>query len=222
MITMFFRTILLYLLVVLAIRIMGKSELSELQPYQLVILIMISELASTPMETVEKPFINGIVPIFTLVFLQLVISMLTLKFQSARAIVCGKPSILIQKGQIMTKELKSLRVNINDLIEQLRIKNYHKIEDIEYAILETNGELSVIPVAEKQPVTPYDMHLKVSEEFLPIPVIIDGKFQRKNYKCAKIDQDWLDSQLQVKGVKDEKAVMYASVDNNKDLKIFYK
>lgn len=219
---MFFRTIILYLLVVAAIRIMGKSELSELQPYQLVILIMISDLASAPMETVEKPFINGIIPIFTLVFLQLVISMLTLKFQKARVIVCGRPSILIEKGKIIDKELKSLRININDLVEQLRIKNYHKIEDIEYAILETNGELSVIPVANKQPLTPYDMHIKVDEEFLPVSVILDGKFQVKNYKYINIDQQWLDSQLRVKGIENIKGIMYATVDDNKDLKVFFK
>lgn len=222
MITMFFRTIILYLLVVAAIRIMGKSELSELQPYQLVILIMISELASSPMETVEKPFINGVVPIFTLVFLQLVISMLTLKFQKARVIVCGRPSILIEKGKILDKELKSLRININDLVEQLRIKNYHRIEDIEYAILETNGELSVIPVSEKQPLTPADMSINVSKEYLPISVILDGKFQQKNYKAANIDQNWLELELKNKGITNLKDIIYATVDDKKNLRVFLK
>jgi uncharacterized membrane protein YcaP (DUF421 family) len=222
LITIFVRTLLLYALVVIAVRIMGKSELSELQPYELVIIIMISELASIPMEDVEIPFINGVISIFTLVFLQMIISVITLNSEKARAVICGKPSILIQKGKIMEKELKKLRINMNDLIEQLRIKNFSNIEDVEFAILETNGELSVIPKASKKPLTPSDIGIVTQDEDLPVSIIIDGKINHENLTKASLDFNWLYSELKKQNISDVKEVLYASVDQNKKLNLHRK
>lgn len=217
MITIFFRTILLYISVVIAVRLMGKGELSELQPFELVIIIMISELASLPMEDIRVPFINGIIAIFTLVFLQIIVSLINLKSEKARAIICGKPSILIAKGQIIEKELKSLRININDLIEQLRIKDFPNIEDVEFAILETNGDLSVIPKASKKPLTTSDMNIYTTETSLPISIIIDGKVNHENFKKASVDFNWLYQELNKYNVSSIKNVLYATIDDNKNL-----
>ncbi len=222
MITIFVRTIILYILVVIAIRLMGKAELSELQPYEMVIIIMIAELASLPMETVEMPFINGVVAIFTLVFLQIIISFITLKSEKARALICGRPTILIEKGQIIERELKELRINVNDLVEQLRIKSYSNIDDVEFAILETNGELSVIPKSSKKPLTPSDMNIYVSQECLPISLIIDGKINQQNLNKTSVDFNWLYRELKKKNINDISDVLYASIDQDKKLSIHLK
>ncbi|SHK18059.1 YetF domain-containing protein [Paramaledivibacter caminithermalis] len=222
MITIFIRTTILYILVVIAIRIMGKAELSELQPYELVIIIMIAELASLSMESVEMPFINGVIAMSTLVFLQVIISFLTLKSEKARAIICGKPSILIQNGNIVERELKKLRININDLIEQLRIKNFQNIDDIEFAILETNGELSVIPKSSKRPLTPSDLKIKVEEEGLPVSLIVDGKINRQNLHKASLNFNWLYKELRKQNIDDINKILYGSVDQNKKLSLHLK
>jgi len=221
-ITIFIRTIILYILVVIAIRIMGKAELSELQPYELVIIIMISELASLSMEKVETPFINSIAAISTLVFLQIIISFITLKSEKARAIICGKPTILIENGKIIDTELKKLRININDLIEQLRIKNFSNIDDVEFAILETNGDLSVIPKASKKPLTPEDMNINVDKEYLPISIIIDGKINQGNLNKAPVDFNWVYKELKKRKIDDISEILYASIDQNKTFSVHLK
>lgn len=222
MITIFIRTFVLYILVVIAIRVMGKGELSELQPYELVVIIMVSELASLPMETVEMPFVNGVVAISTLVFLQVIISFITLKSEKARSIICGKPNILIENGKIVDKELKKLRISMNDLIEQLRIKNFPNIDDVEFAILETNGDLSIIPKSSKRPLTPSDMNLKVEKEDLPISLILDGKINQENLNKASLNFNWLYKELKKQKIDDINKILYASVDQNKTLKLHFK
>jgi len=149
MLVMFFRALILYALVVTGIRIMGKRQVGELQPFELVVTIMIAELASVPMENTGTPLLNGIVPILALLLAEVFISYITLKSERARTIVCGSPSIVIQNGKIVQRELARLRYNVNDLLEQLREKNIVNVSDVEFAILETNGQLSVIPNLKK-------------------------------------------------------------------------
>ena len=206
----------------IALRIMGKGELSELQPFELVIIILISEVASIPMEKTDIPLINGIISIFTLVLLQILISYMNLKSEKARKIICGKPSVLIDKGKIVESELKALRININDLIEQLRIKNYINIQDVEYAILETNGELSVIPKPAKRPITAADLNLKPEETFIPISLIIDGSINYENLQKANKDIGWLREEIKKHNIKDIKDILYCTVDNNGKLNIIEK
>lgn len=222
MIIIFIRTIFLFIFVVTAIRIMGKAELSELQPFELVVIIMIAELASIPMEDVKIPLINGIVAIFTLVFIQIIISFINLKSEKARAFICGKPSILIEKGKIVEKELKDLRINMNDLIEQLRIKNFKSIDEVEFAILETNGDLSVFPKSSQKHLTPSDIGLEVKNEGLPISIITDGKINHNNLEKASLDFNWLYKELKKQNVTDINNVLYASVDQNNNLIIHKK
>jgi uncharacterized membrane protein YcaP (DUF421 family) len=196
---------------------MGKAELSELQPFELVVIIMIAELASIPMEDINIPFINGIMAIFTLVFIQIIISIINLKSEKARAIICGKPSVLIEKGKIVEKELRNLRINMNDLIEQLRLKNFHNINDVEFAILETNGDLSVIPKAPQKPLTASDIGLNPKNEDLPISLIIDGKVNVGNLEKSALDFNWLYKELRKQNIKDITNILYAFVDQNMNL-----
>jgi len=217
MIIVFIRAILLYIFVLITIRVMGKGELAEMQPFELVIILMIAELAALPMEDLGTPLLDGFVAISTLLLLQLLISFINLKSERARRLICGKPSILINKGKINEKEMKKLRININDLVEQLRAKDYPSINDVEFAILETNGDLSVIPKTNKRPATVEDLNLNVSYEGLPTSIIIDGRIKYDNIKRLDLSEDWLKSQLKAKGIKNHKEVLFAFIDDSKEV-----
>lgn len=219
MIIILIRTLLLYIFVLFCLRLMGKGELSEMQPFELVIILMISELASLPMEDTAIPLINGFVSIIALLFIQVVISYINLKSEKARSIICGKPSILINNGNINEREMQRLRINMNDLLEQLRVKEYYNIADVEFAILETNGDLSVIPKANKQPVTLDDMHITPSYTGLPLSLVIDGHINEENLKKFNRSMSWLKSQLKAKGIQNTKEVLFCFVDTNSKIYI---
>ncbi len=189
------RTIILYLLVILSMRLMGKKQVGELEPFELAITIMISELASLPMQDSRIPLLHGIVPILTLLILQNLFSLIQLKSEKIRSLINGEPSILIEKGKIDFQELKNQRFNINDLMEELRLQGYYDLENIEYAILETSGQLSIIPKTEESPVTKKDLSLQFTQERLPVTLILDGKINKKNLKLIKKDEKWLENKL---------------------------
>ena len=213
------RTIILFAVVVIGLRLMGKRQIGQLQPYELVIVIMLSALAAIPMENTGVPLVNGLFPIFTLLVAQVALSYVALKSERARGVICGTPSVLIENGKIIEKELARLRYNINDLLEQLRAKNVPNIVDVEFAILETSGELSVIPKSQKRPVVPADMSLPTAYEGLPITLIIDGYVFNKNLAKINLNEGWLKSELQKFGVNSFKEVLFASLDT--EGKLFY-
>jgi uncharacterized membrane protein YcaP (DUF421 family) len=218
MLNTFFRALILYIGVVIGMRIMGKRQVGELQPFELVITLMIAEVASVPMQAPGIPLINGLVPAFTLLLSQVLLSYIILKSGRARGIICGTPSIVIRNGKIVQKELARLRFNVNDLLEQLRTNNIVNVSDVEYAILETNGQLTVIPKAQKRPATPEDLNLPTRYEGLPYNLIMDGHIQHKNLTEAGLDIDWLMQQLQVNGLK-ARDVFYAYLDSQGNLQI---
>ena len=187
MLVTFGRALILYILVVIVMRIMGKRQIGQLQPFELVIAIMISELAAVPMQNTGIPLVYGIIPILTLLILQLLISYLSIKSIRFRALICGKPAILIEKGRIRESELRKEMYTLNDLLEQLRINNCPNVSDVEYAILETNGQLSVIPKSQKRPLTPEDMNIQPQAEGIVVDLIIDGRVLSNNLRIAGKD-----------------------------------
>ena len=207
------RSIILYFIVVFIMRIMGKRQIGQLQPFELVIALMVSELAAMPMQDTSIPLFHGIIPIVTLLVLQVVISTLQLKSEAARKIFCGKPSIIIEKGKININELKNNRLNLNDLLEELRLKEYYNLEDIEYAILETGGQLSIIPKSELEPATKKDLNIKTNPNMLPVTLILDGKVNNKNLEIANKNKSWLDAQLKQKNILYDQ-VFLALLDSN--------
>lgn len=219
MIIIFIRTILLFIFVLISMRIMGPGELSQMQPFQLVIIMMMAELAAIPMENTGLPLLNGFVAILGLVFAQVLFSYISLKSEKARGLICGKPSILISKGSINEQELKRLRININDLMEQVRSKDYYNLADVEFAVLETNGDLSIIPKAGKRPVTLEDLNLETSFDGLPFSLILDGHINHGNLRKANLTLDWLTFQLKEKGIHCEKEVLLCFIDANKKIYI---
>lgn len=217
MLVVFVRALILYMIVVITMRIMGKRQIGQLQPFELAIAIMISELAAVPMQNTGIPLINGIIPIMTLLIAQLVMSFLTLKSIRARALICGKPSILIENGKICEKELRREMYTLNDLLEQLRIKSVTNLADVEFAILETNGQLSVIPKSQKRPLNAQDMNIQTTYEGLSIDVIIDGHIIDKNLEKAKLDVAWLDREIKGLGYSGPEDILFASLDSDGNL-----
>jgi uncharacterized membrane protein YcaP (DUF421 family) len=174
---------------------MGKREIGQLQPFELVITILIADLAAVPMQEVGIPLLQGIIPILGLFLAQLVFSFINLKSRKAREIVCGTPSILIQKGKIIDIKLRKQKYTINELLEQLRTSGYPNIEDVEYAILETSGEISVIPKPDKMPVTMGDLKLNSQYKGLPRPLVVDGKYLEDNIKDMGYEKNWINKKL---------------------------
>jgi Predicted membrane protein len=207
------RAAILYLLVVIIVRIMGKHQIGQLQPYELVITILISELAAVPMQDTDIPLINGIIPILTLLLIQITLSFISLKSSGARRIICGGPSVLIENGKIQQSELSKLRYSINDLLEQLRLKDIPNVADVEFAILETCGKLSVIPKSQKRPVNPEDLKLNTSYEGLPTTLIVDGTLQHHHLKKARLTEEWLRNELAKFGWTQWNQILLASLDS---------
>ncbi|MBO8129318.1 MAG: DUF421 domain-containing protein [Peptococcaceae bacterium] len=219
MLLVIIRTLILYALVVVIMRLMGKRQIGQLQPFELVVIIVLSALVAIPMADTGIPLINGIIPILTLLVAQGTLSYITLKSTKARGVVCGTPSVVIRNGKIVSEELERLRYNINDLLEQLRTKNFPNIADIEFAILETNGQLSVIPKSQKRPVCPEDLQIPTQYEGLPVTLIIDGKVNESSLKDINLSIDWLRKELGRFGITDLKKVLFASLDTTG--KLFY-
>ncbi len=195
MLVTFTRSILLYIIILAVMRLMGKREVGQLQPFELVIAIMIADLASIPMTDTGIPIQNGIVPILGLLFMHLVISMLNMKSIKAREIICGKPTILIYRGKLREKELRKERFTINELQERLRGQNISSLGDVEYAILETSGELTVIPKPSKRGTIPEDFGIEPEYEGIPYDLVIDGVIMEKNLKEIGKDYNWLKKEV---------------------------
>lgn len=213
MLVVFTRTLILFLLVVITMRIMGKRQIGELQPFELAVAILISELAAVPMQNTGIPLVNGIIPILTLLVAQMSLSFISLKSTKARGIICGRPSILIENGKIKEKELRKEMYTLNDLLEQLRINNTPNIADVEFAILETNGQLSIIPKSQKRPVIAEDLNIPTNYDGLPLDLIVDGNVNYENLKKARLNQIWLEDELKKFGVDKLKDVLFASLDS---------
>lgn len=220
MLIILIRTIILYLVVLFTIRIMGKSELSKMSPFQLVVIFMIAELAAIPIESSAASLINGAVGIFALMFLQVLISMVSIKSERFKNFINGKPSVLIDKGEINEKELKALRISLNDLMEQLRIGNAPSLSEVEYAVMESNGELSIIPKADKKPLTPADMSLSKPSETMPLVLVSDGVLYKQNLLSLGWDEAYLKGQMAEWNLTSYKDIFFAFCDEQKKLHIY--
>ena len=188
-------------------RIMGKREIGQLQPFELAISIMIADLASTPMADSGIPITNGIIPILALLVMHLLISLINIKSIKAREILCGKPAILIYRGRIDEKMLKKERFTINELEERLRGNNIVNIGDVEYAILETSGQITVIEKPEKKIVTLGDLNIDAKYEGIPYDLVVDGKVMYENLKKINKDYNWLKKQVSKFGIEPKQALI---------------
>ena len=178
----FIRSIILYIIVLIVMRLMGKREIGQLQPFELAISIMIADLASSPMADTGVPISNGIIPILGLLIMHLIISTINIKSIKAREVICGKPRILIYRGKIDEGALIKERFTLNELQERLRDKDIINISDVEYAILETSGQITVIQKPNKRQTTPEDFGITPDYEGLPYDLVVDRKNNESKLK----------------------------------------
>lgn len=210
----FVRTVILYILVVFALRVMGKRQIGELQPSELVVAIMISDLATTPVSDINIPLMAGIIPILTLLVFEVVLSFTTLKSEGFRNLLSGKPAVIIKNGVISQRELKKMRFSIEDLLEQLRLKDIFSISDVYMAILETNGELTVVEKSSKKTVTAEDLNLTVKQEKIPLVIISDGKLRKEHLKESGFDKKWVLDTIREYNIDKIEDVFIFSIDDD--------
>ena len=201
------RTVFLYALVILVIRIMGKRQVGELQPYEFVITIMISDLAALPMQDTRLPLVLGIIPIVTLLFLKITLSVIQLKSQKARRWIEGEPSILIAKGNIIFENLKKQQINLDELMEELRLAGYFDLKEVEYAILENNGKVSFLNSDEN------------NSPNLPVIYVLDGKLNSNTLTSSNKSKEWIIKELKNYNINSIEDVIIAM--KNTDGTFFY-
>lgn len=191
MILSYIRTIILYLTMIIVIRIMGKRQIGQMEPSEFVVTMMVANLATIPMEDDGIALFAGFVPICVILGAELVLSYLNLKNSKLRRLLCGKPVILIENGNIMQQNLRKTRITLDELAGHLREKDVLDIQSVQYAILETNGNLSVFPYPKEKPASARDAGVRVRQQFLPITIVSDGELMEHNLKIAKKDRTWL-------------------------------
>lgn len=214
MLAIYIRSLVLVCFAVLAMRLMGKRQVGQLQPFELVVAIMIADLASTPMESLDIPLWRGIIPLAATVTLHQLFTLLSLKSQRMRAFFSGTPTVVIHRGKIDAKALERLCFNLNDLLEELRTGGILSPTDVGTAIMETSGKLSVFPTARKRPVTPEDMKLPTGYEGVPLTLILDGQLERNNLPLLGKDESWLQKQLGVLGFSEIRQVLLCYIDTD--------
>ena len=222
MFTGFIRTILLYILIIVGIRLMGKRQVGELEPSELVLSLLIADLASVPMQDYGIPMITGVVPILTLLALTMILSVLTMKSITFRSLLCGRPSIIIREGIVDQREMARNRLTVDELLEELRTKGYTDPSLVKYAVLETNGQLSVLPFAAQKPPSAQQLDMNVPESGLPLVVISDGKLLEHSLSVLGKNSAWLEKQLAKQGCEDVRQVFLLLADRNEELLLIRK
>lgn len=215
------RTILIYAIMIFSIKIMGKRQISDLQTSELVITIMISNIATLPMEDPAEPLLASLLPIIVLICCEISVSCLMLKHRRIREIICGKPVIVISEGKIQQKAMKYLRLSTQDLIEQLRQLEVFSLDDIWFAIMETNGQMSIMKKTQKQPPNAENMGMKLSSPPLETVIISDGNVSHESMKICNLDDNWLSKTLKQNKIN-QKDVFLMMANKNKEFKIIKK
>ena len=209
MLTGFIRTTILFFVTTIVLRLMGKRQLAQLQPYEVVITLMISDLATQPMNDVEIPLLSGVVSILTLLLMHSLLSFLSFWSIRLRSIICGRPSVLVRNGKICEDELSRLCFDLSDLMEGIRSQGLIGLQETGGVILETNGALSVFPSAENRPATRGEQGMEEKYDGIPLTLILDGKVQRRTLALAGKDRAWLEEVLKAQGIERAKNVLVA-------------
>ena len=213
MTTAFFRTVILYFILMVGLRLMGKRQIGELEPSELVLTLIISDLAAVPMQDFGIPLVNGVFPIVTLLCVSMLLSFFSLKSIRFRGLVCGYPTVIIRDGKVLQQNMARNRFTVDELLEQLRSQGYSDLTAVKYAVLETSGQVSVLPYTKDSPVTPQVMNLTVQDDVtLPVLVINDGHIMSENLSASGYDALWLDKQLKERRLTSPRQVFFMTVD----------
>jgi len=206
------RTIILYFVIIIGIRLMGKRQIGQLEPSELVLSLLVADLAAVPMQDFSIPLIMGVIPILTLLCMSTILSVLTVRSIRFRALLCSRPSIVIQEGKVLYREMVKNRFTVDELMEELRGAGVTDLSAVKYAILETTGRVSVLPYPEEAPVTARQMGISPKSPGLPLIIISDGRVLSHNMKTRELSMDWLRQQLQLRGIAQTRQVFLMTVD----------
>lgn len=213
MTTAFFRTLILYFILMVGLRLMGKRQIGELEPSELVLTLIISDLAAVPMQDFGIPLVNGVFPIVTLLCVSMLLSFVSLKSIRFRGLICGYPTVIIRDGKVLQRNMARNRFTVDELLEQLRSQGYSDLTAVKYAVLETSGQVSVLPYTKDSPVTPQVMNMTVQDDVtLPVLVINDGHIMSENLSASGYDAVWLDKQLKERRLTSPRQVFLMTVD----------
>ena len=207
MILSYMRTVILYLTMILVLRLMGKRQIGQMEPSEFVVTMLIANLASIPLEELEIPLTGGLIPIVTILVAEQILSRLTLKSIPLRKLLCGKPVILVENGRPSREALRRTRVTMDELMGHLRLKDVMDIRTVQYAILETNGSLSVFLYPEEAPASAKDAGVKVEQRSLPVTVVQDGKLFPKDLERLGKDEGWALSALRDRKLRPEEVLL---------------
>ena len=201
MLLSFIRTLIVYAVLVVSIRLMGKRQVGQMEPEEFVVTMLLANLASLPMQDNAFPLFTGIVPILTVLAMELLLATLSLRSILLRRVLCGKPVILIENGRVVQENLRNTRLTQDELCCQLRQKDVLDISTVQYAILETNGTVSVFPFPKFRPASAKDARIQASRQSLPVTIISDGKLMDANLRVSGKDMAWVDKTLAQRGAK---------------------
>lgn len=208
------RTVVLYLLIIAGLRLLGKRQLGELEPTELTLTLIIADLASVPMQDNGIPLFTGVIPIVVLLCLSMILSVLQTKSVRFQTLLCGRPSVVISDGKVIESELRKNRLTVDELLEELRIQGHTDLQAIQYAVLETNGQLSVLLRTSQMPVTAAQLQLTTEETSLPSIVISDGRLLSQSLLNHGKDEKWLYRQLALHGLTSPNQVFLMTVDQS--------
>ena len=211
MITIILRVLIIYILILFVFRLMGKRQLGQMQPFELVLTLIIADLATIPMAEMSVPLLNGAVPLLTLVVFHYVITTLTRASTKFSNFISGKPVIVIDKDGINYQALKKLNITIDDLFESIRESGYFNFSEVQYAIMETNGQVSVMPKPDNAPVTNADLKIKKEEDTLPLTIISEGKYMEENLELSDKSVEFFDKLLKKQNVQSVKKVLILTI-----------
>ena len=219
MLIVFIRVLIIYITVLIFLRLMGKRQIGEMQPYEVVITLIIADLATLPMSDTNIPLLHGILPLAILVLLHFFITLLTRKNAKIRRIISGKPIVVISPNGLEYKAFKDLNINIDDINEMLRQNGYYSFDQIAYAIIETNGKISIIPKSNNAPATAQDVKANNPEPTIPTVIVSDGKMMKGQMLEVNINVEKLNKLLNYLNVNSIKDLIILSIDDNG--KIYY-
>ena len=214
MVIIFIRTVIILVILLAVMRLMGKRQIGEMQPFEFVITLIIADLATIPMSEISVPIVHGIVPIFGIIILHYFICLLSRKSMKARYIISGRAAIVINPNGINYQELKYLNMNLDDLIESLRCNEVYNLEDVAYAIIETNGKLSIIKKSQVESVTREDMKMNTDPASLPVSIIMDGRLMKENITLTEISEELINDAIKKVNAKSHKEILLMTIDAN--------
>ncbi len=217
-----FRTILILIILFFITKMMGKKQISELNFFDYVVGITIGSIAADISLDIEKDMLAGIAALFIYGFISYIISFVSIKSILARRFFIGVPTVLVEKGKIIESGLKKSKIDVNDLLMVARENGYFNLDEIDYGLMEVNGNISFLPKEKDKPVTKRDMKIKCSNEGLTVNAIIDSKYMVNNMKAINKDKEWLDHELKVNGYDNYDNILLATIDNNYKVTIYEK